>query len=197
MEIHHFMQACGRARVDASLATCVSPSALGQDVPGQSPFGVSPPRPSDGPSPSVPAVAETVPGSREAQLEERVRQLEAIVNRLSTQMQPGPSGGGSASVLPNMPRVPQPRRTPLRPPTPPPPAESLRRDSRCRRTRRHATGSTRPPRSRASRATVRFGPGFETPHGRRRVHLPVPQPDPVRIPGLPAGRPGPRPRHAS
>ena len=40
------------------------------------------------PSPSTPVVVESVPLSREAQLEERVRQLEAMVNQLSTQMQP-------------------------------------------------------------------------------------------------------------
>ena len=39
------------------------------------------PRQSHPPGPSAPAVAETAPLSREAQLEERVRQLEAVVNR--------------------------------------------------------------------------------------------------------------------
>ena len=55
------------------------------------------------PNPSLPTIVETLRSSREAQLEERVRQLEAIVNRLSTQMQPGASSAAvPVNVLPNI-----------------------------------------------------------------------------------------------
>ncbi len=78
--------------------------ATAQQVPQQGPFSGSPPAPGTpaAPTPSLPAIAEAAPLSREAQLEERVRQLEAMVNRLSAQMQPGATGGGPVSVLPNI-----------------------------------------------------------------------------------------------
>src|SRR5271169_2427081 len=94
MDTHHFTQACRRALLTvALLGTCDFSSAFAQQVPGQSPFGGVPaPSAPTTPSPSIPALVETAPLSREAQLEERVRQLEAMVNRLSTQMQPGATG---------------------------------------------------------------------------------------------------------
>jgi phosphate-selective porin OprO/OprP len=60
------------------------------------------------PSPAAlpPAAAVSDPASREAILEARIRQLEGMVNRLSTQVQqmatPPSSGGGGVNVLPNI-----------------------------------------------------------------------------------------------
>ena len=127
---------------------------------------------------SGPAVPPTVvvsqPATREALLEERVRQLESMVNRLSSQMQgmsapPGPGGVGPPSVgggvvLPNIApgatapsNIPTPATTiaPSRtggvgapgqslPPNPPP-------------TNRFNSPATLP----SLRGNFRFGPGFE------------------------------------
>jgi phosphate-selective porin OprO and OprP len=140
------------------LGLCGVPGAMAQNVPTQVPFGGSPPatRIPAPPSPSTHVVVETVPFSREAQLEERVRQLEAMVNRLSTQMQSGATAGGtgagSASVDvggPSSRALPSTSGGPGAPgqSLPPNPAPSARFDS--------------PATLQSLKGNFRFGPGFE------------------------------------
>jgi phosphate-selective porin OprO and OprP len=93
----------------AVLGLGVARGVSGQQVPQQEPFSGSTPRTITPltPSPSTPAIP-AAPGSlsREAQLEERVRQLEAVVNQLSNQMGQGRttvgSTGEAVGVLPNI-----------------------------------------------------------------------------------------------
>jgi phosphate-selective porin OprO/OprP len=80
-----------------------------QQIPQQEPFGapspsVTAPRAPSPATPAIPAAPSSL--SREAQLEERVRQLEAMVNQLSNQMRQGGTtagtAGGAMTVLPNI-----------------------------------------------------------------------------------------------
>src|SRR5437764_6985530 len=68
-----------------------------QQIPQQEPFGGAAPRATAPavPSPTTPPIS-AAPGSvsREAQLEERVRQLESMVNQLSNQMRQGGTTAG-------------------------------------------------------------------------------------------------------
>jgi phosphate-selective porin OprO/OprP len=139
-----------------------APCAMAQQVPGQTPFGSTPaPRIPAPPSPSTLVLPEALPLSREAQLEERVRQLEAMVNRLSTQMQTGMAGGGPVNVTPNTApgaTAPSSVPSPTNPSTsggvaapgqslPPNPPPSNRFDS--------------PATLESLKGNFRFGPGFE------------------------------------
>jgi phosphate-selective porin OprO/OprP len=133
---------------------------MAQQVPSPEPFdGAAPAAAPAPPSPSISAAAEVAaPLSREAQLEERVRQLEAVVNRLSTQMQARPSGGvvgtanGTAAPdVGNLATTVAPSRTGgVAAPgqsLPPNPAPSARFDS--------------PATLERKKSNVIFGPGFE------------------------------------
>jgi phosphate-selective porin OprO/OprP len=132
-------------------------ASLAQQAPRQEPFTGSPPAagPPSLPSPFVPADAATAaPLSREAQLEARVQQLEAIVNRLSAQIQ---QGAGTGTANPAAPDVGNAAQTvaPSRSggvgapgqSLPPNPAPSARFDS--------------PATLDDLRGNVKFGPGFE------------------------------------
>ena len=91
-------------------------------------------------------------------------------------------------------------RTPAtRPTTVAPSAIGRRRarDSRCRRIPPPSARFDIPATLEQQEGQRQIRPGLRDPDRRRRVHLPVPQPDPVRVPGLRAGRPEPGPRHAS
>ena len=132
--------------------------ATAQQVPQQGPFSGSPPVPATpvAPNRSLPAIAEAAPLSREAQLEERVRQLEAIVNQHSMQLQRGASPGATApgtagADVGNPASTAMPSRsggagTPGQS-LPPNPAPSTRFDS--------------PATLEDKKANVKFGPGFE------------------------------------
>ena len=142
-----------------------------QQVPQQEPFGGSAPSVTAPrvPSPATPAIP-AAPGSlsREAELEERVRQLEAVVNQLSSQMRQGVTtggtAGGAAAVLPNIApgatapsNIPSPATAVLPSPTggvgapgqslPPNPAPTNRFDQ--------------PATLQSLKGNFRFGPGFE------------------------------------
>ncbi|WP_165230037.1 OprO/OprP family phosphate-selective porin [Aquisphaera insulae] len=106
------------------------------------------------PGASLPSAAEPPMTAREVRLEERIRQLESMVNRLSAQMQAQSSAGGAGEAAPDVPN----RATAVAPsasggvaapgqslPANPPP--SARFDS--------------PPTLENKKASVRFGPGFE------------------------------------
>ena len=96
-------------------------------------------------------------------------------------------------------------------PTAMPPRTSATRPPRSPRRDRAArgAGTVAPPESRPlgsvrhpghareEEGQRRFRPGLRDPVGRRRVHLPVPQPHPVRLPRLRAVRPGAPSRTAS
>jgi phosphate-selective porin OprO and OprP len=92
-----------RASLGLALSIWVAePTSSAQDSPAQGPLEVRPNSQPAIPSPTVPPTV-VAPGStaREAQLEERVRQLEAMVKALSTQMSQlsSPGMGGPAAAL--------------------------------------------------------------------------------------------------
>jgi phosphate-selective porin OprO/OprP len=87
-----------RAAIALALVSVVTSTAFAQEPPTQSPFQ-SLPAPPAGSAPAVPPTAVPPTGTeREAQLEERVRQLEAIVNRLSSQMGAPPTAPAAPTV---------------------------------------------------------------------------------------------------
>src|SRR5271157_157846 len=160
MESHPTRHGCRWALIGSALLVLGTVrDAVAQQLPGQEPFGgaASAPSAPTPPNPSLPSVAAgTAPLSREAQLEERVRQLEAMVNQLSKQMQSGATTGGatvgpagrdvggpSSGTLPSRTGGPGAPGQSL----PPNPAPSDRFDS-------PATLEDR-------KGNVRFGPGFE------------------------------------
>ena len=149
------------------------------------------------------------PTAREAMLEQRILQLESMMNQIQYQgaapggagmTQPGGSSlGTEGSGLPPS----QPGVTPV-----PGAVESadLAKAASDRRSTSRSGGigvpgqsfpPVPPPNNRFnSPATLEdkrgprpVRPGLRDRHRRRRIHLPVPRPDPGRLSGLPAGRP--------
>jgi phosphate-selective porin OprO/OprP len=127
---------------------------VAQQTPAQEPFGGVPRAPAL-PGSSIPASElPAAPLSREAQLEARVQQLEAIVNQLSSQMRSGRGTQGANSAAPDVGNA----ATTAAPSAtggvgapgqslPPNPAPSTRFDS--------------PAVLEDKKANVKFGPGFE------------------------------------
>ncbi len=155
----------------ALLALVTVRGVSAQQVPQQEPLGGAAPSATATrvPSPAAWAIP-AAPGSlsREAQLEERVRQLEAVVNQLSSQMRQGVTTGGTAggpaAVLPNIApgatapsNIPSPATAVLPSPSggvgapgqslPPNPAPTNRFDQ--------------PATLQSLKGNFRFGPGFE------------------------------------
>ncbi len=101
MESHAVRNGCRWALIGSALLVVTTGRNAGAQVPGQEAFGGAAAAPSAPalPNPTLPSVAATTaPLSHEAQLEERVRQLEAMVNRLSAQMQSVAATGGRAAT---------------------------------------------------------------------------------------------------